>query len=55
MSTNSSNESHNIVVIGAGSAGLATSYFLTEHDIDHVVLERGLVGNTWDVERWDRA
>jgi len=41
------------VIIGAGSAGLATSYFLTEQKIDHVVLERGDVANTWQVERWD--
>ncbi|HIK88828.1 MAG TPA: hypothetical protein EYG09_04125 [Dehalococcoidia bacterium] len=53
LPTNRSNESHNIVIIGAGSAGLATSYFLTQQHIDHVVLERGDVGNTWDVERWD--
>jgi putative flavoprotein involved in K+ transport len=53
MSTESPDELHNIVIIGAGSAGLATSYFLTEQNIAHVVLERGLVGNTWDVERWD--
>jgi putative flavoprotein involved in K+ transport len=53
LPTNSSNESHRIVIIGAGSAGLATSYFLTEQNIEHVILERGEVGNTWDVERWD--
>ena len=53
MSTNSSNESHSVVIIGAGSAGLATSYFLTEQNIDHVILERGEIANTWDVERWD--
>ena len=41
------------MIIGAGSAGLATSYFLTEQKIDHVVLERGDVANTWQVERWD--
>ena len=52
MSPNST-ESHNIVIIGAGSAGLATSYFLKERGIEHLVLERGDVGNTWDVERWD--
>jgi len=51
--TSNSTESHNIVIIGAGSAGLATSYFLKEQNIDHVILERGNVGNTWDVERWD--
>ena len=53
MLRNSSQKSHNIVIIGAGPAGLATSYFLTGQNIDHVVLERGLIGNTWDVERWD--
>jgi putative flavoprotein involved in K+ transport len=40
-------------VIGAGQAGLATSYFLTEHGREHVVLERGEVANTWRAERWD--
>jgi putative flavoprotein involved in K+ transport len=48
-----SHERQNVVVIGAGSAGLATSYFLSEKNIDHLVLERGEVGNTWNVERWD--
>lgn len=52
MSPNTT-ESHNIVIIGAGSAGLATSYFLKEREIEHLVLERGDVGNTWDAERWD--
>lgn len=52
MSKNTS-ESQNIVIIGAGSAGLATSYFLKERGIDHLILERGQVGNTWDAERWD--
>jgi putative flavoprotein involved in K+ transport len=41
------------VVIGAGHAGLAASYFLTERSIDHVVLERGEVANSWRHERWD--
>ena len=41
------------VVVGGGQAGLAVSYFLTERGRDHVVLERGLVGNTWRTERWD--
>ena len=51
--TTNSHERQNVVIIGAGSAGLATSYFLSEKNIDHVVLERGEVGNTWNVERWD--
>lgn len=42
-----------VVVIGAGQTGLAVSYFLSGRDIDHVVLERGLVGQSWRSERWD--
>jgi putative flavoprotein involved in K+ transport len=41
------------VVIGAGHAGLAASHFLSERSIDHVVLERGEVANSWRRERWD--
>jgi len=41
------------VVIGAGHAGLAASHFLTDRSIDHVVLERGEVANSWRTERWD--
>jgi len=41
------------VVIGAGHAGLAASHFLSERSIDHVVLERGEVANSWRQERWD--
>ena len=41
------------VVIGAGHAGLAASHFLNDRSIDHVVLERGEVANSWRHERWD--
>ncbi len=41
------------IIIGAGHAGLAMSRCLTERSIDHVVLERGEVANTWRTERWD--
>ncbi len=41
------------VVIGAGHAGLATSRCLSERSVDHVVLERGEVANSWRRERWD--
>jgi len=40
-------------VIGAGHAGLATSRVLAERSIEHVVLERGEVANSWRRERWD--
>jgi putative flavoprotein involved in K+ transport len=41
------------IVIGAGHAGLAISYYLTERSIDHLVIERGEVANSWRNERWD--
>jgi len=41
------------VVIGAGQAGLAMSWWLARRGVDHVVLERGReVANTWRTERW---
>jgi len=40
------------VVIGAGHAGLAMSWHLARHSIDHVVLERGEVAHSWKTERW---
>jgi glycine/D-amino acid oxidase-like deaminating enzyme len=41
-----------VVVVGAGQAGLAVSCELTHAGVDHVVLERGRVGQTWR-GRWD--
>jgi putative flavoprotein involved in K+ transport len=41
------------VVIGAGHSGLAMSKCLSERSIDHIVLERHEVANSWRTERWD--
>lgn len=41
------------IIIGAGQAGLAMSKRLTDRSIDHVLLERGTVANSWRTERWD--
>ena len=41
-----------VVVVGAGQAGLAVSHELTQAGVPHVVLERGKVGQTWR-GRWD--
>ena len=41
------------LIIGAGHTGLAISHCLTELSVDHVVLERGEVANSWCYERWD--
>ncbi len=45
-------QSIQIAVIGAGQAGLATSYWLTKQGLDHVLLERGRSGDSW-LDRWD--
>jgi putative flavoprotein involved in K+ transport len=45
-------EAIDVVVIGAGQAGLATSHELMQAGVEHVVLERGRVGETWR-GRWD--
>ena len=45
-------ERFNVVVIGAGQAGLSVSHELTELGVEHVVLERGRVGQSWR-DRWD--
>lgn len=45
-------ESHDVLVIGAGSAGLAASYHLTRAGRDHVVVDRSRVGQGWH-GRWD--
>jgi len=43
----------NTVVIGAGQAGLAASWWLVNRGVDHVVLERGRVAEKWRSQRWD--
>ena len=42
-----------VAVIGAGQAGLATSYYLSQSGIDHVVLDRATVADSWRSRRWD--
>ena len=42
-----------VIIIGAGQAGLAMSRCRTDRAIDHVVLDRGDVAQSWRTERWD--
>ncbi len=42
-----------VVVVGAGQAGIAMSEHLGGHGIPHVVLERSRVAERWRSERWD--
>ncbi len=46
-------ESVNVAIVGAGQAGLATSWHLKQLGVDHVILEAGRVGETWRSRRWD--
>jgi putative flavoprotein involved in K+ transport len=41
-----------VVIVGAGQAGLAVSHGLTQAEVPHVVLEKGRVGQTWR-RRWE--
>ena len=47
------NTSVPVAVIGAGHSGLSASYWLGRHGIEHVVIERGRVAESWREERWD--
>jgi putative flavoprotein involved in K+ transport len=42
------------VIIGGGQAGLSVSYYLSQHGVEHVVLEQADVpANAWRNHRWD--
>lgn len=41
------------VIVGAGQAGLAMSYHLSQRGREHVVLERARVAERWRSQRWD--
>jgi putative flavoprotein involved in K+ transport len=44
----------NTAIIGGGQAGLAVSYYLTRHALDHVVLEQAdRPADAWRNHRWD--
>ena len=42
-----------VVIVGAGQAGLAVSYYLRAFGVEHVVLERGKIAESWRSARWD--
>jgi putative flavoprotein involved in K+ transport len=43
---------HQVIIVGGGQAGLALSHELTGMGVEHVVLERRRIGETWR-GRWD--
>lgn len=42
-----------VLIVGGGQAGLSASYCLKERGIEHVILERARVGESWRSARWD--
>lgn len=41
------------IVIGAGQAGLAMSWHLSQRGCEHLVLERARIAERWRTQRWD--
>lgn len=47
------NQKTEVVIVGAGQAGIAMSEHLSNMGISHVVLERDRIAERWRTERWD--
>jgi putative flavoprotein involved in K+ transport len=46
-------ETHDVVVVGGGQAGLVASHVLSELGLEHVVLEADRLAERWRSARWD--
>jgi len=44
---------YDTIIIGGGQAGLAASYYLTQQNREHVILEKQRVGESWRSGKWD--
>ncbi len=44
---------YSVIIVGGGQAGLSSSYYLKKEKIDHLVLDRGEIGDSWSKRRWD--
>lgn len=44
---------YEVIVIGAGPAGLIASYYLKHLGLEHIIFEKGRVGESWRTQRWD--
>jgi putative flavoprotein involved in K+ transport len=47
------NKEFEVVVVGAGQAGLGISYFLKQRGRQHAVFEQKRIGESWISQRWD--
>jgi putative flavoprotein involved in K+ transport len=48
-----SSQETEVLVVGAGQAGVAMSEHLSGYGVPHLVLERGRIAERWRSERWD--
>ena len=44
---------HDVIIVGAGYAGLSASYHLKKYGLNHLIFERGRIGESWRSQRWD--
>lgn len=42
-----------VIIIGGGPAGLSASYFLKQYGLQHIVFEKGKIGESWRSQRWN--
>ncbi len=41
-----------VIVVGAGQAGLTSSYYLKKNNLSHIVFEKGKIAESWISQRW---
>lgn len=44
---------HDVIIVGAGQAGLSLSHYLQQRGIDHLLLEKHSPVHAWRHQRWD--
>lgn len=44
---------YDVIIVGAGVAGLSASYYLKKYGLNHIVFDRGQIGESWRSQRWD--
>ncbi len=42
-----------VIIVGAGYSGLCAGYHLKKYGLDHIIFERGKIGESWRSQRWD--
>lgn len=46
-------KNYTVIIIGGGPSGISCSHHLKKHNIDHLILEKKDMLQTWKNERWD--